>query len=74
MAGAVSSTMVKVAVVLVWFPQLSVAVKITVAVPVAPQRSDTELKLLLHTTPEHTSLAMAPPLEVNHALNSPVLP
>ena len=38
--GAVVSSIVNVAVVLVAFPQASVTVKVTVAEPVAPQSSD----------------------------------
>ena len=50
------------------------AVKSTVAAPVAPHRSLSVVKLLLHTTPEHTSAATAPPLDANHALSCAVLP
>ena len=39
MAGAVVSSMVNVAVVLLALPQSSVAVKVTVTAPVAPHRS-----------------------------------
>ena len=50
------------------------AVKITVAAPVAPHRSLSVVKLLVHTTPEHTSLAAAPPFDESHAFNCAVLP
>ena len=56
------------------FPQASVAVKVTDALPVDPQRSESDEKLLLHETPEHTSDAVAPPLEANHAVNAAVFP
>ena len=49
--GAVVSSMVNVAVVDVLSPQSSVAVKVTVAAPVAPQRSLRDVKSLLHVTP-----------------------
>ncbi|MFL9594370.1 hypothetical protein ACKC5O_20605, partial [Aeromonas schubertii] len=56
------------------FPQVSVAVKVTVAEPVAPQVSETELKLLVQVTFEQASVAEAPPLEANHAFNADELP
>ena len=68
--GFVVSTIVKVAVVEVLLPQSSVAVKVTVASPVAAQRSLNAAKLLLHVTPLQMSDAAAPPLEVNQALSS----
>ena len=46
MAGSVVSSMVKVAVVVLVFPQSSVAENITVADPVAPQSSLNAMKLL----------------------------
>jgi hypothetical protein len=61
--------MVKVAVVAALFPQASVAVKVTVAEPVAPQVSETDVKLLVQVTFEQLSLAEAPPLEANQALS-----
>ena len=72
--GLVSSTMVKVAEVVEAFPQASVAVKVTVAEPVAPQVSETEVKLLLQVTEEQASLAEAPPLEANQAFKAAVFP
>jgi hypothetical protein len=60
---------VKVAVELEAFPQLSVAVKVTLAEPVAPQVSETELKLLLQVTFAQRSVAEAPPFEANQALS-----
>ena len=65
---------VKVAVVEELFPQLSVAVKVTEAEPVAPQVSETEVKLLLQVTEEQTSVAEAPPFEANQAFNAAVFP
>ena len=55
-------------------PQASVAVKVTVADPVAPHDPVSDVKLLLHVTPLHTSLADAPPFDPNHAFNCDVLP
>ena len=48
--GLVLSMIVNVAVVEELFPQLSVAVKVTVAEPVAPHVSENEVKLLLQVT------------------------
>ena len=59
--GDVVSIIVKVAEEEDAFPQASVAVKVTVALPVAPHRSESDVKLSLHQTPEHTSDAVAPP-------------
>ena len=50
MDGAVVSSIVNVAVVLLLLPQSSVAVKVTVAIPVAPQSSLKEAKSLLQVT------------------------
>ena len=60
---------VKVAEVVEVFPQLSVAVKVTVAEPVAPQVSETDAKLLVQVTFEQTSEATAPPLEANQVFS-----
>ena len=54
-AGASLSTIVNVAVVLLLKPQASVAVKVTVAAPVAPQPSLNSTKSLLHVTPLQAS-------------------
>ena len=69
--GFAVSSMVKVAVVVVKFPQASVAVKVTVSVPVAPQSSLRPVLSLVQVTPEHTSDALAPPLVDNHAAKVP---
>ena len=69
--GFAVSSMVKVAVVVVKFPQASVAVKVTVSVPVAPQSSLRPVLSLVQVTPEHTSDALAPPLFANHAAKAP---
>ena len=69
--GFAVSSMVKVAVVVVKFPQASVAVKVTVSVPVAPQSSLRPVLSLVQVTPEHTSDALAPPLAANHAAKAP---
>ena len=61
MAGAVVSSIVNVAVVLLLLPQSSVAVKVTVAAPVAPQSSLKESKSLLHVTLLQATGAIAPP-------------
>lgn len=67
--GSVSSMIVKVAEVVEEFPQLSVAVNVTVAEPVAPHVSETDAKLLVQVTFEQTSEATAPPLEANQAFS-----
>ncbi len=72
--GTVVSTMVKVAVLDEAFPQASVAVKVTVALPVDPQRSERDVKLFDQVTPLHISEAVAPPLFASHAFNADVLP
>ena len=69
--GFAVSSMVKVAVVVVKFPQASVAVKVTVSVPVAPQSSLRPVLSLVQVTPEHASEALAPPLAANHAAKAP---
>ena len=74
MAGAVVSSIVNVAVVLLLLPQSSVAVKVTVAMPVAPQASLKASKSLLQVTSLHASEALAPPLLVSHASRSAALP
>ena len=61
MSGLVVSSIVNVAVVLLALPQSSVAVKVTVAEPVAPQSSLKPSKSLLQVTSLHTSDAVAPP-------------
>ena len=63
--------MVKVPVVLLLLPQSSVAVKVTVSVPVAPQRSERPALVLLQITPLHISLALALPFAASHAAKSP---
>ena len=60
---------VNVADVVEEFPQASVAVKVTVAEPVAPQVSETDAKLLVQVTLEQTSEATAPPFEANQAFS-----
>ena len=74
MLGGVVSSIVNVAVVVVVLPQSSDAVKVTVAAPVAPQRSLRAVKSLLQVTPLHWSLASAPPLSASQALSWAVLP
>ena len=74
MSGAVVSSMVKVAVVLLALSQSSVAVKITVTDPVAPQSSLNPSKSLLHSMLLQLSVAEAPPLLFNHAFNASMLP
>ena len=74
MAGAVVSSIVNVAVVLLLLPQSSVAVKVTVAMPVAPQSSLKASKSLLQVTSLHASDAMAPPLLASHPSRSAALP
>ncbi|MBL0146585.1 MAG: hypothetical protein IPP48_13460 [Chitinophagaceae bacterium] len=72
--GACVSAMVNVALVVLLLPQSSVAVKMTVAEPVAPHKSLNAVKLFVHVTPLHASVAAAPPLLDNHAANADVLP
>src|SRR5205085_1490150 len=72
--GAVLSTIVNVAEVLDALPQSSVAVNVTVALPVLPQPSLRPPKLLLHDTALQTSFAVAPPFEASHAFNAARLP
>ena len=75
MEGAVTSIIVKVAVVVEAFPQASVAVKVTIAEPVALQRSLSVSKLWVQLTdPEQISVAAAPPLDANHAFRDDVFP
>ena len=72
--GAVVSSIVKIAVVLVALLQSSVAVNTTVTVPVVPQSSPIEAKSLLQVTPLQASVAAAPPLAVSQASRSAPLP
>ena len=73
MTGAVVSSTVNVAVVLLALPHMSVAVKVTVTEPVLPQSS---LKagaagLMLHmTSPSQLSEAAAPPRPTNQLANA----
>ncbi len=69
--GAVVSSVVKVAVVELKFPQASVAVKVTVSDPLAPQASLRPVLSLVQVTPEHPSEASAPPLSANQAAKAP---
>src|SRR5437868_7847632 len=60
MVGIVLSVMVSVRGQLLWLPQASVAVKMTVAEPVRPQPAVKPLKSLVTTAlPLHVSLAVA---------------
>ena len=68
MLGSVVSSMVKVAVVVLVLPQSSVAVKVTVSAPVAPQRSLNPVELLLQVTLPQLSEAAAPAMLANQAL------
>ena len=72
--GAVVSSIVNVAMVLVALPQSSVAVKVTVAAPVAPQSALNASKSLLQVTPLQASVAEAPPLLASQASRSATLP
>ena len=55
------------------FPQASVAVKVTVAAPVAPHQSLNDVKSFVQVTSEHGSDALAPPWELSQLFNSVVL-
>ena len=72
--GGVVSSIVNVAVVDAEFPHPSVAVNVTVAVPVAPQSSDSSLKLFDQPTAEQSSVAVAPPCVANQLLRSSRFP
>ena len=72
--GPSMSSIVNTAIELAALPQASVAVKVTVADPVAPQSSLNELKSLVHVTSPQASIAVAPPLLAIHASSSPALP
>src|SRR5688572_1749855 len=74
MEGGVVSTILKVATVEEALPQSSVAVKVTVALPVAPHGLESPLKLLLQVTPEQISEAAAPPLLESQLLRALLLP
>ena len=62
--GAVSSITVKVALVVVVLPQSSVAVQVTVAAPVLPQRLLRPLKLFVMVTAPQPSVAATPASQV----------
>ena len=72
--GAVVSSMVNEAVDVEVLPESSVAVNITVALPVLPQPSLNPLKLLDQVMLEQVSEAVAPPWLDNQACNAVVLP
>ena len=72
--GGVVSSMVNVADVWLVLPQSSLAVKVTVTAPVAPQRSLSVASLWLNVTALQLSLASAPPLSASHPARSAVLP
>ena len=55
------SSIVNVAVVVLLLPHSSVAVNVTVAEPVAPQSSDSTVKLCVYVTLPQASVAEAPP-------------
>ena len=59
--GGVVSIIVNDAEVVAAFPQLSVAVNVTVAAPVCPHKSLNVVKLFVQVTPEQASVAAAPP-------------
>ena len=63
-----------VAVVLLLLPHSSVAVKVTFAMPVAPQTSLKPAKSFDQVTPLQVSEASAPPLLLSHASRSAALP
>ena len=74
MEGGVVSSILNVAEVEEELPQSSAAVKVTVAEPVAPHKSESAEKLLLNVTPLQISLALAPPFEANQAASWAELP
>ena len=72
--GGLESVIVKLADVDAKFPQLSVAVKVTVTLPVSPHKSDSDPKSLVQFTIEQLSEAPAPPKVSNQLLSSVVFP
>ena len=72
--GAVVSTIVKVAVVVTVFKSSSVAVNITVALPVAPHSSLKPVKSLLQVTSLQLLNIVAPPLSFNQSIKSSIFP
>jgi len=70
--GLIVSCIVKVAVEVSKFPQLSVAVKVTLTA--AEQSFAKALKLLDQVTEEQASEATVPPLELNQACSASVFP
>ena len=68
--GAVASSTVYVADVVVSFPQASVAINTTVALPPLPQVPLKPLALFVHVTVPQSSVAVAPPLLLSHAAKS----
>ena len=68
------SSIVNVAVEVTVLPKISVAVNVTVAAPVSPQRSDRLVKSFVQVTAKQLSLTVAPPLEVNQSFSSEVFP
>jgi hypothetical protein len=72
--GGVVSTMVNVPEIVDVLPHASEAVKVTVAEPVAPHKSDNPLKLLVHVTLLQASVAVAPALLLNQLFKSAMLP
>ena len=70
--GFVVSSTVNIAVVVDMFPQASVAVKVTVMLPAFPQvdRNAAVAPLFDQVTVPQLSVAIAPPLVANQALNS----
>ena len=66
--------MVNVAEVVALFPQSSVAVKITVSLPVPLQALLSPVELFVHVIEPQASLAVAPPLFANHVSKSFSLP
>ena len=72
--GAVVSSIVNVAVVVLVFPQPSVTVNVTVADPVAPQVSDKAVKSLDQEIAEQSSEAEAPALEFNQSCKAVSFP
>jgi len=71
--GGVVSSILNVAVVVAVFPQASVAVKVTSALPVAPQPSLNAVKLFVHNTGAHSALEAAPPFAPSQFVSSSLL-
>ena len=72
--GSVVSSIIKSAVVILVFPQSSVAMKSTLTKPVAPQSSLNGASTYDQVTSPQSSVATAPAKDANHPWYSAILP